>query len=171
LIVTGRYGFRAGWYNFTGRSGSPTRENPDYDLGKAETTFAHILKQQGYATGLAGPWLEWGNEHLQIPHAGFDEYLILLFYPMILVHDPHDPAPDLQQPGQKRVGNMQSLVKYMDHLVGLLLMELDESGARQNTVVIFAGDNGPSKAGKSTATEYGARVPFIVSGPARSARR
>ncbi len=222
LLMTGRYGFRTGWYNFTGRPGSPTRENPGYDLGTAETTFAHILKQRGYVTGLAGRWLEWGNEHLQIPRAGFDESMIwaihgdklppgvthtgawenekaavtarywhpclihdgkyvpttpddygpdrinefcrafirrhrdrpfLLFYPMILVHDPHDPVPDLQHPGEKKAGNLRSLVEYMDHLVGQLLTELDESGVRQNTVVIFAGDNGTLNAGKATATE------------------
>lgn len=236
LLLTGRYGFRTGWYNFTGRPGSPTRGNPGYDLGKAEITFAHLLKQQGYVTGLAGRWLEWGNEHLQIPSAGFDEYCVwaihgdrvppgvkhtgawenekagvtarywhpcliqnskyvpttpddygpdrinefcrsfirrhrdqpfLLFYPMILVHDPHHPVPDLQRPGQKKAGNLQSLVEHMDHLVGQLLTELDESGVRENTVVIFAGDNGTWRAGKATATERGAHVPFIVNSPGR----
>jgi arylsulfatase A len=234
LLLTGRYGFRTCWYNYTGRPGSPAQQDPAYDLGEVETTFAHLLKKQGYATGLAGRWLEWGHEHEQIPHAGFDEYFIwaiwgnklprgvkhtgawqneklgvtarywhpclihdgkyvpttpndygpdrvnefcrdfirrhrdrpfLLFYPMILVHDPHDPVPDLQRPGQKTAGGLQSLVEYMDHLVGRLIAELDESGLRRNTVVIFTGDNGTWRAGKATATERGARVPFIVSCP------
>jgi arylsulfatase A len=76
LLLTGRYGFRTGWYNFTGRPGSPTHRDHDYDLGRAETTFAEHLKKHGYVTGLAGRWLEAGHEHKQVPNAGFDEYFV-----------------------------------------------------------------------------------------------
>jgi arylsulfatase A len=234
LLLTGRYGFRTGWYNFTGRPGSPTHSDPRYDLGKVETTFAHVLKKHGYVTGLAGRWLEAGHEHEQIPHAGFDEHLVwaiwgdklppgvrhtgawenerlavtarywhpclirdgqyvpttpadfgpdrindycrafvrrhrdrpfLLFYPMVLVHRPYHPVPDRDRPGEKRAGNLRSFVEHMDHLVGQLLKELDESGLRRNTLVVFAGDNGTDGGGKGTATERGARVPLIVSCP------
>jgi arylsulfatase A len=53
----------------------------------------------------------------------------------------------------------------MDKLVGRLVRALDEAGLRERTVVIFTGDNGTGGGGKSTATEKGARVPLIVSGP------
>ena len=233
LLLTGRYGFRTGWFNFTGRPGSPTATNANYDLGRAEKTFAHMLKQAGYATGLAGRWLEYGNEHAQIPSAGFDEYLVwaiwgdklppgvkhtgawersgavtsrywnpclirngeyvptqpedygpdlvnkfcreflprprylpfLLYYPMILVQSPYPRVPDVEHPGQRKKGNLQSFVEYTDHLVGKLVDELDRLGLGENTIVFFAGDNGTEGLGKRTATERGARVPFIVRCP------
>lgn len=47
----------------------------------------------------------------------------------------------------------------------MLVRSLDELGIREKTVLIFTGDNGTGGAGKSTATELGARVPLIVNGP------
>ena len=233
LLMTGRYGFRTGWLNFTGRKGSPTVANPDYNLGREEKTFAHLLKDNGYRTGLMGRWLSVGNEHKQIPDAGFSDYQIwgiwgqklppgvrhtgaweregvvtarywhpaiirdgkyvptqpddygpdlmveygknflrrhkdkpfMLFYPMILVHDPYPPVPDLENPGARRKGDLKSFVEYTDHLTGQLLDELDALGLRESTVVIFAGDNGTMRQGKGTPTEKGARVPLIIRNP------
>ncbi|MBI83669.1 MAG: hypothetical protein CMJ81_10775 [Planctomycetaceae bacterium] len=76
MLLTGRYGFRTGWYNFTGRPGSPTHKNPDYELGTAEITFDDVLQQKGYTTALAGRWLCGGYEYLRVPKASFDEYFI-----------------------------------------------------------------------------------------------
>jgi arylsulfatase A-like enzyme len=47
LIMTGRYGFR------TGGLTNPTAGQPSY---KDEPSLAKILKQAGYATGMAGKW-------------------------------------------------------------------------------------------------------------------
>lgn len=50
-ILTGRYGFRTGWYNFLGRETTPLDHlDPD------EPTFGDMLDAHGYATGLAGKW-------------------------------------------------------------------------------------------------------------------
>ncbi len=76
MIMTGRYGFRTGWYNFTGRPGSPTYRNSKYDLGTAEVTFADILKTQGYATCLVGKWQLTGEIPTLVNDCGFDEYRI-----------------------------------------------------------------------------------------------
>lgn len=76
MIMTGRYGFRTGWYNFTGRPGSPTYEDPDYDLGEAELTFADILRSAGYATALAGKWQIPQPLERRVVNAGFATYRI-----------------------------------------------------------------------------------------------
>lgn len=76
MIMTGRYGFRTGWYNFKGRPGSPNHADPDYDLDAAEVTFAEVLKQRGYATALAGKWQMLGELPALVREHGFDEYLI-----------------------------------------------------------------------------------------------
>ncbi|MEX2288521.1 MAG: sulfatase-like hydrolase/transferase, partial [Planctomycetaceae bacterium] len=76
MLMTGRYGFRTGWYNFTGRPGSPTYKNSDYDLGTAELTFADVLKTAGYATALSGKWQLTGKVPTLIHDCGFDEYMM-----------------------------------------------------------------------------------------------
>lgn len=70
-LMTGRYGFRTGWYNFLGRETTPMDHlQPD------EITFADVLRSKGYATGLAGKW-QLGlitKQPTMIFDSGFDEY-------------------------------------------------------------------------------------------------
>ncbi len=74
MLMTGRYGFRTGWYNLIGLPGSPTRVNPAYSLAKAEITFAQLLRTKGYVTALAGKWQLTGKVPALIHECGFDEY-------------------------------------------------------------------------------------------------
>jgi len=70
-ILTGRYGFRTGWYNFLGRETTPMDH-----LSGDEPTFADMLKSAGYATALAGKWqLGSIQKHPgMIFDSGFDEH-------------------------------------------------------------------------------------------------
>ncbi|HEY2413012.1 MAG TPA: sulfatase-like hydrolase/transferase, partial [Pirellulaceae bacterium] len=91
-----------------------------------------------------------------------------VYYPMCLTHSPWEPTPDTKATaakGKKLASNFKGDVEYMDKLVGNLVKELDQLGLRDNTVVMFTGDNGTGGDGKSQATERGARVPMIVNGP------
>ena len=73
-MLTGRYPFRTGWYLhhdaalYSGGGFDPARE----------TTFARVLRDSGYATGIAGKWQV--NNLYDEPHAisrhGFDEQLV-----------------------------------------------------------------------------------------------
>ncbi|QDU59692.1 Arylsulfatase [Planctomycetes bacterium Pan216] len=76
LIMTGRYGVHTGWYNFTGRPGSPTFRNPNYRLSEHEVTFGTVLRDAGYKTALAGKWQLTGERPTLIHEDGFDEYCI-----------------------------------------------------------------------------------------------
>ena len=223
-IMTGRYGFRTGWYNFLGRVTTPMDHlDPD------EPTFADMLKAKGYATGLAGKW-QLGlitKQPNMVFDSGFDEYFtwawkegglpanakfagsprqrfwhpaviengkhiatspdlygpdlyscwlidfmkrhrdgpFLVYYPMCLTHKPWDPTPDGGSPGGRTEGGLKHNVEYMDTVVGRIVKALEDLGLRENTIVLFTGDNGTAGDGKGTVTELGARVPMIVNCP------
>ncbi len=58
-------------------------------------------------------------------------------------------------------------IEYMDNEVGLLLNDLEEKGMRDNTIVIFIGDNGRCNVrGKGYLYEPGLHLPLIVNWPA-----
>jgi len=108
------------------------------------------------------------------------------YYPMILPHWPFEPTPDspdwdpaakgvLKGKGKKRY--FADMVAYTDKMVGRILSKLDELGLRENTLVIFTGDNGTDvsitsrmgdrkvKGGKGKTTDNGTHVPFIANWP------
>jgi arylsulfatase A len=115
----------------------------------------------------------------------------LVYYPMILTHCPFDPTPDSTDWDPKRLGStsykgdrndpqrhFRDMVAYADKLVGQIVEQLEKSGVRDNTLLVFTGDNGTDKpivtpwngtkvvGGKGSMTDAGTRVPFIASWPA-----
>lgn len=108
-----------------------------------------------------------------------------LYYPMILTHDPFQPTPDSPDwdPAAKGENvnrhdkHFAEMTAYMDKLIGCLDAKLAELGIRDNTLLIFLGDNGTSvritsrfqgtdyPGGKGTTTCRGTHVPLIVSWP------
>ena len=204
-------------------------------LDPEQTTFAHLLKNEGYATCVVGKWQLLGG--FEGPNkSGFDEYALwqltrrpsrypnggleingeekdfrngeylpdivsdyacefieknkakpfLLYYPMILTHCPFEPTPDSEDwdpkdPGSKTykgdAKHFGDMVTYMDKLIGKILSKLDEAGVRENTLVMFVGDNGTDTpvvsmlngrkvaGAKGKMHDGGNRVPFIASWP------
>ena len=119
------------------------------------------------------------------------QHPFLLYYPMILTHCPFEPTPDSDDWDPNSKGSKTykgdskyfgDMVTYMDKLVGRILDQLEESGVRDNTLVIFTGDNGTDKpivsdfkgrkvaGAKSKTTDAGCRVPLIVDWPAHGAK-
>ncbi len=204
-------------------------------LPRSETTFAHLLKQAGYATGICGKW-QLGHEKDAPRHFGFDESCLwqhtrrppryanpgleyngeerdysdgqygpklvndfaldfitrhkdrsfFLYYPMILTHSPFQPTPDGPGWDPEAVGDrinqddkhFADMTAYMDTMIGRLDAKLAELGIRDNTLLIFLGDNGTHssltsrfrgsdyRGGKGSTTRRGTHVPLIVSWPA-----
>lgn len=109
-----------------------------------------------------------------------------LYYPMILTHDPFQPTPD--SPGwdpaaigesvNKDVKHFADMTAYMDQLIGRVDAKLADLGIRDNTLLVFLGDNGTHstvtsrfagadyRGGKGTTTRRGTHVPLIASWPA-----
>ena len=102
----------------------------------------------------------------------------LVYYPMILPHGPFVPTPDSKDPNSKNnQTNFEDMVAYVDQMVGRITAKLDALDLRDNTLVLFTGDNGtsgaiksvrsgqPVKGGKGKMTDAGTRVPLIASWP------
>ena len=89
----------------------------------------------------------------------------LVYYPMALTHTPWEPTPALDGSGERTEGGLKHNVEAMDRVVGRIVDALDRMGLREETLVIFTGDNGTEGNGKATPTAQGARVPFIASWP------
>jgi arylsulfatase A len=96
-----------------------------------------------------------------------------LYYPSHLVHEPILRTPDSKPGETDRVALYNDNVAYLDKQVGLLVAEINRLGLRENTLILFLGDNGtvgqPNSIGgrkingvKGTLLEGGARVPWIV---------
>jgi len=110
-----------------------------------------------------------------------------LYYPMTLTHSPYQATPDskgwdpLVKDEKSNIAPRYfgDMVSYMDKLVGKVVAKLDELGIRNNTLVLFVGDNGTGKGtvsmmgamqiigGKGTTTYAGMHVPLIASWPGK----
>ncbi len=103
-----------------------------------------------------------------------------VYYAMSHVHAQILPTPDTAPGTKDRFKLYQDNVAYMDKLVGKLIAELDRLKLRENTLILFAGDNGTAipwyerctinggkalSGHKATMLECGALVPCITSWP------
>jgi len=203
-------------------------------------TFAHVLRETGYRTFIAGKW-QLGGGFEAPAHFGFDDYCLwqltrrpsrypnpgleikgkevdfkngefgpdlvtdaivdfldadrggapfLVYYPMILPHWPFVPTPGSEdwdpemwqgakgEPGGWRDSKYwPGMVRYTDKMVGKVVDALEERGLRDNTLVIFTGDNGTYTGvtsriggrdypgGKGSTRDNGTHVPFLASWP------
>lgn len=139
-------------------------------------------KEMDYATGEYGP--EIVNRHALDFITRNKEKPFLLYYPMILTHDPFVPTPDSADYNDSAVARTGRTVKYFsdmvayaDKMIGRVADKLDELKLRENTLIIFIGDNGthpsvtskfrgkPYQGGKGTITASGTHVPLIAHWP------
>ena len=109
-----------------------------------------------------------------------------LYYPMMLTHCPFSPTPGSkdwlvnQDAVSTYVGDSNyfaDMVHYMDKIVGRMDEKLTDLGIRDNTIIIFIGDNGTDQpiisnigadkvsGGKGRSTNAGTHVPLIIQWP------
>lgn len=105
MIMTGRYGFRTGYYNFYERTWSPLPSSPEHDTG-AKTTFADLLKTAGYHTAVAGKWQLTGEGESLVHDHGFDEYRIWAYK--------HNLPPGVKHTGAWENEKSQKTARYFN---------------------------------------------------------
>ncbi len=154
-----------------GRAGEPARDVAVYDLAKrrlidAELTERAVAFMRQSAGGQGGG--QGGQPSRQAEP-------FFLYVPLTHLHFPTLPHPDFA--GRSGVGEFADSMMEMDHRVGQLLDAVAELGLEDDTMFIFASDNGPEfrrpwrgTAGPWTGTyhtamEGGLRVPLIVRWP------
>lgn len=173
-----------------GQAGSPKRLGFDFFLGYATHVDAHDYR----------PDHLWKNDQ-KIPLDGKtythdlftngalayirdhqdDPFLLYLSY--TIPHGPYDPpsvTPYENQPWHELNKAYAAMVTRLDSDIGKLVSLLDQLKIAEDTVVLFASDNGPSplgehriesfhstpfRGGKGTPYEGGLRVPLIVKWP------
>lgn len=153
----------------------PRYANPGLELNGQEKDYS----MGEYAPELINDFaLQFISEHKARP--------FFLYYPMILTHSPFQPTPDSVdwdptlhgEKAQRDVKHFADMTAFTDKMVGRIVDKLDELDIRDNTLLIFVGDNGTQgnvisrfkghdyKGGKGTTTAHGTHVPLIVSWPA-----
>jgi arylsulfatase len=148
-------------YVMEGEAGGPARKSVVYDLAQRRLIDAELTRR-------AVKYVE---------KCAADRQSFFLYVPLTHLHFPTLCHPDFV--GRSQVGEFADSMIEMDHRVGELSDAIDRVGISDNTVFIFASDNGPEfrrpwrgTAGPwsgtyHTAMEGGLRVPLIVRWPNR----
>jgi arylsulfatase A-like enzyme len=144
-----------------GKAGSHSTDVCIYDLEKRRTIDDTLVEKSK----------DWMNRQVAAKQPFF------LYHPLVHLHWPTLPHPDFA--GKTGQGDFADSMAEMDFRVGQLIDHITLLGIADNTVLIFASDNGPEyripfqgTAGPWTGTyhtsmEGSLRVPFIIRWPGK----
>ena len=148
-------------------------------------------KEVDYSSGEYGPDIvsDYACDFIERKAKGDQPFLV--YYPMMLPHWPFEPTPDSPEWDPKARVNDKSekgsgtttteffddMVHYVDKIIGKLVAKLEAEGVRDNTLILFTGDNGTYtgitsrfkgrdwKGGKGHMMDNGTHVTFIANWP------
>ncbi|MFC1509051.1 sulfatase-like hydrolase/transferase [Candidatus Omnitrophota bacterium] len=71
---------------------------------------------------------------------------------------------------RRHIADYYAMITHLDSQIGRVLKTLEDTGYAENTIIVFAGDNGLAVGqhgllGKQNVYEYSVHVPLILSGP------
>ena len=123
------------------------------------------LYEQGYSTDLIA------NEAVRLIATHDADRPIFMYVPFNAIHGPLEQIPRYTDKLDKR----SAALKCLDDAVGRIIGAIDQRGIANNTLVIFANDNGglteevnrPYRGTKNTTFEGGVRVPCLMRWPGR----
>ena len=78
--------------------------------------------------------------------------------------------PRQQDEIRSHLADYYAMISHHDHYIGQVIRQLEESGQKENTIIVFTSDHGLACGchglmGKENLYEHSARVPLIISGP------
>lgn len=148
-------------------------------------------EEQDFKNGEYGPDLvsDYACDFIRRQASAEDPFFV--YYPMILPHWPFEPTPDSEEWNpQARVNDKTEkganktskkffidMVHYVDKIVGKIVAQLEQSGVRDETLILFTGDNGTYESivsrfqgrewrgGKSYMSDNGTRTTLIANWP------
>jgi arylsulfatase A-like enzyme len=141
---------------------------------------AEVIEPEGHATDL---FSDWAAEYLR-ERAKAKDKPFFLYLAFNAPHFPIEPPAEWLAKVKTRAPQMNgqramnvAFVEHLDDRIGRVLKALKEAQLEDNTVVVFAADNGgslphaqrndPFRGGKQDHYDGGLRVPFMVRWPAR----
>ncbi|MDA8632737.1 sulfatase [Verrucomicrobiales bacterium] len=140
------------------------------------------IAKQAYSGGKESDYLTdcLTDEAIQLIKSHDEKKPFFLYFPYYAVHTPIQGKPELMEkyesvPKVKRQGKpgYASMIECVDQSIGRVLASLEQSGRKDNTLIIFTSDNGgfagatsnaPLRANKGSHYEGGIRVPLIFAG-------
>lgn len=156
----GHYGWGIDYNNYTIPHNSPA-VFAVYDWHRNQRP----LDEQGYSTDL------FANEAVRLISERSKETPFFIYVPFNAIHGPLEDIPRYTDKLDKR----SAALKCLDDAVGRIVGAVDQYGFAENTIVVFANDNGglteqvnqPYRGTKNTTFEGGVRVPCIMRWPGK----
>ncbi len=84
--------------------------------------------------------------------------------------------PRTETETRRHIAEYYAMISHLDHRVGRIVQALEDKGELENTIIVFAGDNGLAVGqhglfGKQNCYDHSVRVPLIFAGPGVPAGR
>lgn len=123
---------------YTGEMQIPLKFQPIYSKKKGAKAEVIATYDAEFRIGFDRKITNWAMDFMS--RAKQEGKPFFMYLPFTQVHIP--PTPDPEFAGKTKRGNMADLLTQMDAFTGMILDKLDELGLAEDTIVVWASDNG-----------------------------
>jgi len=123
---------------YAGKMEIPLKPSPIFSKKKGAQAEVIATYDAEFRAGFDRKITNWAMDFMS--RAKQDGKPFYMYLPYTQVHIP--PIPDPEFAGKTKRGNMADLLTQMDAFTGMILDKLDELGLAEDTIVVWASDNG-----------------------------